>query len=110
VDAKISQQNLRTPCGERRLDCGAQICFRKAREAVAVRNLVVHNRGRVSRRFLRNFPKPNLRLGELMPITFDELSEWKDAINRSVKLIDDAILAKFGSLLFDLEDDEEEQE
>jgi hypothetical protein len=45
-----------------------------------------------------------------MPITFDELSEWKDAINRSVKLIDDAILAKFGSLLFDLEDDEEEQE
>ena len=44
-------------------------CVKQATEAIAVRNVVVHDRGRVNERFLKLTGRTDLKLGDLVPST-----------------------------------------
>lgn len=70
-------------------------CIREASEAIAVRNVVVHNRGRVNTHFLRLTGRTDLKSGDLVPIDLDKAKSWADALFNYAVLIDRAVMAKF---------------
>ena len=62
---------------------------------VALRNLHVHNRGVVNRRYLRLIPGSPFRLGDRVPVSAEELFEGVDRLGRLVERIDAAAADKW---------------
>jgi hypothetical protein len=69
---------------------------RKATEAIAIRNVVVHNRAKVDANFLRVTRRSDLRSGDLVPINGGNVKTWESALVRYAWLINNAVIAKFG--------------
>lgn len=65
-------------------------------ELIALRNIVVHNRGRVDPRYQAVVGPTSPALGEPRPIDVDEFFEALDLLDRVVELTDVAVSAKFG--------------
>ena len=76
-------------------------CIRSATEAIAVRNVVVHNRGLANERFLRVTGRHDLKPKDSVPINYEAASLWKKALFDSAQLIDRAVVAKYKSALLE---------
>ena len=67
-----------------------------ASEAIAIRNVIVHNRGRVNERFLRDTRLEDLNIGDLVPLDVQDAITMTRAVQAVAKSIDNGLIAKFG--------------
>ena len=74
--------------------------LRLASEATAIRNLVVHNRGYVNERFLRDTGREDLRVGEQLEFDRQLLDRYTRALHSAAETIDVGLVRKFGIQLF----------
>ena len=65
-------------------------------EFVEIRNLVVHNRGVVNRRFLSRLPEYHMELGQKLPVGQDTLISGFAILERSARNVDTRAAEKFG--------------
>ncbi len=70
--------------------------FRTVRELIEVRNIVVHNGGRVNAVFLERTQRNDLEKGALFPLTFEYVLDGFDSIPELAKAVDDAFTGHFG--------------
>jgi hypothetical protein len=75
-------------------------CKQLASLAIAVRNVVVHNRGRANERFLRLTGRNDVKNGDLVPIQLAQTRTWFRALHTFAETIDDALILKFKRELF----------
>jgi len=64
-------------------------------ELISVRNIIIHNRGRVDSRYLIACSKSTMTIGEKFPLKIDYLFESSKLLNDIVNLTDKAITDKF---------------
>ncbi len=72
--------------------------FQSACEIVEVRNIIVHNRGRISKSFLQRLPnKANegLQVGELYPLDFSYAVHTSEHLRKFVEVLDQRIVEHF---------------
>ena len=74
--------------------------LKMAVEAVAMRNIVVHNRGRVNERFRREAARTDLAVGDSVPLNVSDALASGRALMDVAQSIDDALIAKFGVQTF----------
>jgi hypothetical protein len=67
----------------------------KATTAIAVRNIIVHNGGRVNRRFTEQTKLKDLALGAVYPIDATSVQTWVTALRHVAQSIDCALVAHF---------------
>ncbi len=70
-------------------------------EVAAVRNIVVHNRGRVNAKFLRDTGQQKLivgqyTIGEFVDFTTEDCSRWSESMHNVVDAFDQAIVTAVG--------------
>ncbi|MDR8394444.1 hypothetical protein NC796_25080 [Aliifodinibius sp. S!AR15-10] len=75
--------------------------FEKAQLSTKLRNLIVHNRGRVNNQFLKEFPNYEYEEGELLTFEWQDISEIDLFFQRIIKRIDSAMAEKFDLELYD---------
>lgn len=69
-------------------------------EAIAFRNIIVHNRGRVNERFLRDCGRQDFKLGDEVNLSRDEAGALCQSIENITRFIDSSLISKFGEKLF----------
>jgi hypothetical protein len=67
-------------------------------EAIAIRNLIVHNEGRVDNRFVKLVPSRKAPIGEELQLTIDDITAAVKTIAKTVSYSDQAASKKFGLL------------
>ncbi len=70
-------------------------CEHAASQAVLIRNLYVHNRGRVNHRFLRLTGRNDLKKGDLISVDLQQQIASTKALQSYAKAIDEALVSKF---------------
>lgn len=65
-------------------------------EAIAARNLIVHNRARINQRFTRDTGKRDVQIGEPLQMDRDTLSSYIHSLEDVAKYFDDQLVGKFG--------------
>jgi|GEM_PF-5324958 len=65
-------------------------------KAVDIRNLFVHKRGVVDNKYLDKNKEIGYQLGQVINITIEELKGYTNSIENTVRIIEDAVLKKFG--------------
>jgi len=69
--------------------------------AISVRNIIVHNDGRINRRFLRDTGAQGFELGTRFNIVvYDMLDLWIKSFDRVASAVDKGLISKFGSDIF----------
>lgn len=69
--------------------------------AVSVRNIIVHNDGRINRRFLRDTGAQGFELGTRFNLVLsDTLDPWIKSFDRVASAVDKGLVSKFGSDIF----------
>ena len=71
-------------------------CIPRATEAIAIRNVIVHNRGKVNEHFVQMTGCKDLKKGDTVPIDLERAEVWRASLDEYAKLIDRAVMAKFG--------------
>jgi len=74
--------------------------LRLVTEAIAVRNIIVHNRGHINARFLEDTGRTDLVIGNVFAFALNELSSYLDAIQTTSYHIDCELVSKFGHEVF----------
>ena len=64
-------------------------------EAIAIRNIVVHNRGRVNARFLKETRLPHLAHGDRFSVKADRLNCYLNALEAAACRVDEEVIQKF---------------
>jgi hypothetical protein len=64
-------------------------------EIIAMRNIIVHNRGRVDEKYLRAIPTSSIKIGELRELSVDYLFSTLSILNTIVSETDHEIAQKF---------------
>lgn len=70
--------------------------LRSASEATAIRNVVVHNRGYVNARFLRDTGRKDLSVGDPLELEMETVEEFNQTLRSIANKIDVGLLDKFG--------------
>jgi len=65
-------------------------------EAIETRNCIVHNRGRVGAKYIRNVPNPRFAIDEIRLLDLDDLLHITSTIGLIVKRFDTLLAEKFG--------------
>jgi hypothetical protein len=63
------------------------------------RNLIVHNRGRVTKEFLEEFPNPGLQEGQYLVFKYQDISLINLELNNFLAVLDNEIATKFSLTL-----------
>lgn len=102
VEAKINDlsyqgfQKLKQWCAERNIPILVNNELEaKLIELISVRNIIVHNRGIIDKKYLRSHPDSKFELGSVRKIDVDELFEAEKILLRVVTDTDVAIQGKF---------------
>lgn len=69
-------------------------------ECLAVRNILVHTRGRVNERFLRRTGRNDLRIGDMIEFSAIDCQRWSTAMGNVASLVDRRTLDTFGREVF----------
>jgi hypothetical protein len=72
-----------------------------ATEAIGVRNLFVHHRGRVTRQFLRQTSRTDISLGSSITLDRDQVGNLCHALQAVVEAFDEALVSHFGLSVFE---------
>jgi hypothetical protein len=91
---KFMEDELRLTIDER------ENCIPKATEAIAVRNVVVHNRGKANGHFLQVTGRTDLKAGDLVPIDLESAEMWRASLDAYAELINNAVMTKFGKDIY----------
>ena len=67
-----------------------------ATEALAVRNLLVHTKGKVNARFISRTGRTDVKIGKLINVSTTDCQRWDRAMWNLVKVVDHAIVTKIG--------------
>src|SRR5262249_31089729 len=70
---------------------------RGARAAVGMRNILIHNGGRVNEKFVRDTGMKGFKLGDRIHITQDHAFKAYDDVLEAAIAIDDAFIERFGT-------------
>lgn len=70
-------------------------------QAIKNRNLIVHNRGIISKEYLKEFPKIRLKLGDIIKISYEDISRVNLILLNFVAYLDNELATKFNLDLFD---------
>ena len=65
-------------------------------ELIAMRNIIVHNRGRIDERYIRTIPATTYKIGQLRDLEVDDLFKAVAVLNIVVSATDHEIARKFG--------------
>lgn len=68
--------------------------------AVAFRNVIVHNRGKVNERYMKETNNKDLQLGERLSIEKNDIVEIWKSLPRIAELINEAVSEKYGKDIF----------
>lgn len=69
-------------------------------ECLAVRNILVHTRGRVNERFLRRTRRTDLVIGDLIEVSAIDCQRWSTAMGNVAQSTDIQVLDTFGRQVF----------
>jgi hypothetical protein len=69
-------------------------------EAIATRNIIVHNRGRINERFLKDARRQDLKPRDTIQISREQTFAYCHSLERIVTQIDKLLIQKFGEELF----------
>src|SRR6185437_10684245 len=78
---------------------------KSASEYLEVRNIIVHNSGRVSKLFLRRTNRQDLQLNSEFPLSIDYVDQGSEALQQLASELDFAILSHFNLPTVPPEDD-----
>lgn len=81
--------------------------LRLVTEAIAVRNIIVHNRGHINARFLEETARTDLVVGNVFTFDLNELDKYFHAIQAVSYHIDRELVTKFGYEVFGMSDSAE---
>jgi hypothetical protein len=70
-------------------------------QAVKNRNLIVHNRGRINKEYLKEFPNSGLDLNFILNFTYEDISRINLILSNFVANLDHEIASKFNLHLID---------
>jgi hypothetical protein len=65
-------------------------------KAIAIRNIIVHNRGKVNSRFLKETGQSEFRLGQNINLTIKEAERHVEFMQKVAEVIDGLLIEKFG--------------
>jgi hypothetical protein len=65
-------------------------------EIIAMRNIIVHNRGRIDEKYIRSIPATSYKLGQICDLKVDDLFKAFNLLDVVVSATDQAITKKFG--------------
>ena len=65
-------------------------------EVIEIRNMIVHNRGRVSSRFIRITKDRQIKIGSKLKMSEKKLFQLRNALEKHAKAIFEAVLNKYG--------------
>lgn len=68
----------------------------EANALVKKRNLIAHNRGRITKQFMKEFPNPDFKEGMYLKLSYEDLSKINLMLNNFLVYIDSEVSSKFG--------------
>ena len=72
-------------------------------QAVKNRNIIVHNRGKVNKEYLKDFPDTSFKLGDYLKYSYEDISRINILLLNFIAFLDYEIAQKFQLLLKDFE-------